>query len=122
MHVALIEGLSSPHCSCMCSVYDNSTTYLCSLTSQTFLGLRRMSGLRNYLHVPPGTLYSGRLEIVRIHTKNMKLHEDVDLEQVAAETHGHVGSDVASLCSEAALQQVHMNCVLCILCTAAIFI
>jgi len=26
--------------------------------------------------------------------------------QVATETHGHVGSDVASLCSEAALQQI----------------
>jgi len=26
--------------------------------------------------------------------------------QVASETHGHVGSDVASLCSEAALQQI----------------
>jgi len=26
--------------------------------------------------------------------------------QVAAETHGHVGSDLASLCSEAALQQI----------------
>ena len=36
----------------------------------------------------------------------MKLAEDVDLEQVAQETHGHVGSDIASLCSEAALQQV----------------
>lgn len=53
-------------------------------------------------------MYIGRLEILRIHTKNMKLHEDVDLEQVAAESHGHVGSDIASLCSEAALQQVHM--------------
>ena len=28
------------------------------------------------------------------------------LMQVAAETHGHVGSDLASLCSEAALQQI----------------
>ena len=51
---------------------------------------------------------SGRLEILRIHTKNMKLFTDVDLEQVAAETHGYVGSDVASLCSEAALQQVRL--------------
>ena len=48
---------------------------------------------------------TGRLEILRIHTKNMKLSDDVDLEQVAAETHGHVGSDLAALCSEAALQQ-----------------
>merc|ERR1712176_840368 len=48
----------------------------------------------------------GRLEILRIHTKNMKLADDVDLEQVASETHGHVGSDLAALCSEAALQQI----------------
>ena len=48
----------------------------------------------------------GRLEILRIHTKNMKLADDLDLEQVAAETHGHVGADMAALCSEAALQQI----------------
>jgi len=48
----------------------------------------------------------GRLEILRIHTKNMKLDEDVDLEVVAKETHGHVGADLASLTSEAALQQI----------------
>lgn len=36
----------------------------------------------------------------------MKLADDVDLEQIAAETHGHVGADLASLCSEAALQQI----------------
>jgi len=46
----------------------------------------------------------GRLEILRIHTKNMKLDEDVDLEQIASETHGYVGSDMAQLCTEAALQ------------------
>merc|ERR1711879_358834 len=49
---------------------------------------------------------TGRMEILRIHTKNMKLDEDVNLEQVAKETHGHVGSDLAALCSEAALQQI----------------
>ncbi|KAL1121965.1 hypothetical protein AAG570_003373 [Ranatra chinensis] len=49
---------------------------------------------------------TGRLEILRIHTKNMKLADDVDLEQIATETHGHVGADLASLCSEAALQQI----------------
>ena len=49
---------------------------------------------------------TGRLEILRIHTKNMKLGDDVDLEKIAAETHGYVGSDVASLCSEAAMQQI----------------
>lgn len=49
---------------------------------------------------------TGRLEILRIHTKNMKLGEDVDLEAIASETHGYVGSDMASLCSEAAMQQI----------------
>lgn len=47
---------------------------------------------------------TGRLEILRIHTKNMKLADDVDLEAIANETHGHVGSDLAALCTEAALQ------------------
>jgi len=44
------------------------------------------------------------MEILRIHTKNMKLSEDVDLAAVAKDTHGFVGSDMAALCSEAALQ------------------
>lgn len=48
----------------------------------------------------------GRLEILRIHTRNMKLADDVDLEAIASETHGFVGADVASLCSEAAMQQI----------------
>ena len=111
------------------------------------------------ISIPDAT---GRLEILRIHTKNMKLADNVDLEQVrgegdnevskeregerrmhactcivwlsvcyvspqyalhrgcclhavfpcllpvqvVSECHGHVGSDLASLCSEAALQQV----------------
>jgi transitional endoplasmic reticulum ATPase len=36
---------------------------------------------------------------------NEKLIE-TDLEQIASETHGYVGSDIASLCSEAAMQQI----------------
>ena len=39
----------------------------------------------------------------------MKLADDVDLEQVAGESHGFVGSDLASICSEAALQQVRLH-------------
>ncbi|KAI3853145.1 hypothetical protein MKX03_004390 [Papaver bracteatum] len=46
----------------------------------------------------------GRLEILRIHTKNMKLAEDVELERIAKDTHGYVGADLAALCNEAALQ------------------
>lgn len=46
----------------------------------------------------------GRLEVMRIHTKNMKLHEEVNLEAIARDTHGYVGADMAALCTEAALQ------------------
>ena len=34
----------------------------------------------------------------------MKLADDVDAEQIAKQTHGFVGADIASLCSEAAMQ------------------
>merc|ERR1712072_883608 len=47
---------------------------------------------------------NGRLEIFRIHTRNMKLDEDVDPEEIARETHGFVGADIAALCTEAAMQ------------------
>jgi transitional endoplasmic reticulum ATPase len=47
---------------------------------------------------------TGRLEILRIHTKNMKLTQDVNLEDIAGNTHGFVGADLAQLCTEAALQ------------------
>ncbi|KAJ0017250.1 hypothetical protein Pint_10134 [Pistacia integerrima] len=46
----------------------------------------------------------GRLEVLQIHTKNMKLSEHVNLEKVARETHGFVGADLAALSTEAALQ------------------
>jgi transitional endoplasmic reticulum ATPase len=46
----------------------------------------------------------GRLEILQIHTRKMKLDEDVDLEKVSKSTHGYVGADVAQCCNEAALQ------------------
>ena len=47
---------------------------------------------------------NGRLEILRIHTRNMKLDDDVDLEALSHETHGFVGADIAELCTEAAMQ------------------
>ena len=43
---------------------------------------------------------------LRIHTKNMKLGEDVDLEEVSKQTHGHVGADLAQLSTEAAMQTI----------------
>lgn len=45
----------------------------------------------------------GRLEILQIHTRGMPLADDVDMERVAAATHGFLGADLASLCREAAM-------------------
>lgn len=43
----------------------------------------------------------GRMEMLKIHTRNMKLSENVDLDVLASETHGYVGADIAALCMEA---------------------
>lgn len=48
----------------------------------------------------------GRLEIMRIHTKNMKLDPAVDLETISKDCHGYVGADLAQLCTEAAMQTI----------------
>jgi transitional endoplasmic reticulum ATPase len=48
----------------------------------------------------------GRIEILKIHTRNMKLNENVNLEKIAKDCHGFVGADIAQLCTEAA-----MNCI-----------
>ncbi len=46
----------------------------------------------------------GRKEILQIHTRNMPLAEDVDLDYLAEVTHGFVGADLAALCKEAAMR------------------
>lgn len=45
----------------------------------------------------------GRLNILKIHTRNMPLAKDVSLEKLAEVTHGFVGADLASLAREAAM-------------------
>lgn len=45
----------------------------------------------------------GRVEILRVHSKKIKLEEGVDLAQVAAMTPGFTGADLANLVNEAAL-------------------
>ncbi|MEM0330496.1 MAG: AAA family ATPase, partial [Archaeoglobaceae archaeon] len=44
-----------------------------------------------------------RLSIFRIHTKNMPLAEDVDLEELAEITEGYVGADIEAICREAVM-------------------
>jgi transitional endoplasmic reticulum ATPase len=46
---------------------------------------------------------AGRLQILKIHTKNMKISEDVDLDNLAQQTHGFVGADISGLCKEAGM-------------------
>lgn len=43
-----------------------------------------------------------RLEILGIHTRPLPLSPDVNLQDLAARTHGYVGADLARLCSQAA--------------------
>jgi transitional endoplasmic reticulum ATPase len=50
-----------------------------------------------------------RLEILKIHTKGMPLAKDVDLKQLAKETEGYAGSDLAALCREAAMLVLRKN-------------
>ena len=47
-----------------------------------------------------------RKEVLEIHTRNMPLAEDVDLEKISNTTHGFVGADLESLCKEAAMRVV----------------
>jgi cell division protease FtsH len=51
----------------------------------------------------------GREAILKVHVKNVKLDEEVDLKQVAAITSGFVGADLANLVNEAALLAARKN-------------
>ena len=46
---------------------------------------------------------AGRREILDVHTRGMPLADDVDLDRLAARTHGFVGADVKTLAQEAAM-------------------
>ncbi len=45
----------------------------------------------------------GRLDILKIHTRNMPLDKTVNMKELAAITHGFVGADMAALAKEAAM-------------------
>ncbi len=49
---------------------------------------------------------AGRISTLEVHTRNIKLGEDVDLKKVALATAGCVGADLANLVNEAALRAV----------------
>ena len=51
----------------------------------------------------------GRLDTLKVHTRKIKLSEDVDLNKIAAQTAGAVGADLANLVNEAALRAVRLG-------------
>ena len=52
---------------------------------------------------------AGRLATLQVHTRRIKLAEDVDLRKIALATAGTVGADLANLVNEAALRAVRMG-------------
>jgi cell division protease FtsH len=52
---------------------------------------------------------NGRVEILKIHTRNLPLADDVDLERIAASIPGSTGADIALLANEAALFAARRN-------------
>ena len=51
----------------------------------------------------------GRYKTLLVHTRNIRLAEDVDLKKIAQATAGAVGADLANLVNEAALRAVRMG-------------
>ncbi len=51
----------------------------------------------------------GRYQTLLVHTRNIRLAEDVDLKKIAQATAGAVGADLANLVNEAALRAVRMG-------------
>ena len=51
----------------------------------------------------------GREEILKVHTRKIKLAESVNLKSVASQTPGFSGADLANLCNEAALMAARNN-------------
>jgi len=60
------------------------------------------------IYVPPPD-YEARLEIFKVHTRNMPLAEDVDLQQLARMTEGYSGSDIEAVCREAGMLALREN-------------
>jgi transitional endoplasmic reticulum ATPase len=60
------------------------------------------------IYIPPPDRES-RLKIFEVHTKNMPLSRDVNLEELADKTDGYVGADLENLCREAGMMAYREN-------------
>jgi transitional endoplasmic reticulum ATPase len=64
--------------------------------------LRRPGRFDREIEIPPPDKRA-RKAILEVHTRNVPLAEDVDLEKIAEMTHGYTGADLAALVKEAAM-------------------
>ena len=64
--------------------------------------LRRPGRFDREIEIPPPDKRARR-EILAVHTRNMPLNDDVDLDKIAEITHGYTGADLAALVKEAAI-------------------
>ncbi|MDR8390554.1 ATP-dependent zinc metalloprotease FtsH [Aliifodinibius sp. S!AR15-10] len=46
---------------------------------------------------------NGRVQVLEVHARNLKLSDDIDLKLLASQTPGFAGAELANLCNEAAL-------------------
>jgi len=67
--------------------------------------LRRPGRFDREIEIAPPDV-KARKEILMVHTRNVPLAEDVDLDKIAAMTHGFTGADIAALVKEAAMNAV----------------
>ncbi|KAH7569980.1 hypothetical protein JRO89_XS05G0027600 [Xanthoceras sorbifolium] len=60
------------------------------------------------LYVPPPDL-EARYEILRVHTRNMKVGDDIDLRRIAEDTELFTGAELEGLCREAGIVALREN-------------
>jgi len=70
--------------------------------------LLRSGRFDRLLFIPAPDL-SAKIEILKVHTKNMPLAKDIDLEALAKRLEGYVGSDIEGLVREAAMNSLREN-------------
>jgi len=65
--------------------------------------LRRFGRFTNEIAIGT-TNEDGRKQILKIHTRNMKLADNINFDEIIQDTQGFTGADLAQLCHEAAMQ------------------
>lgn len=73
-----------------------------NLPNQLDIALRRPGRFDREIEIAAPNK-EGRLNILKIHTRNMPLAKTVNLKEIAAITHGFVGADLSALAKEAAM-------------------